>query len=322
MKDVIKDIYTPVLLDAGFTPEPDNDRFGPMGTCWRQTGNHGGGYYWTYGQKDLFDIKIHDFYFNEDSFLEFRFPEFISVTWYESISGEEVSPYRRLNAGCVKSFIGGEDPYRILLHKKIPITSVGIEITPAYYEDYLKRQYPGEYVNPLEAFRFIDQTEHFPEMVRLLKSVRDYRSEGIAAQLFYESKVAEAVSLIIERHKAQPKKTGTALSETDRQHLNDVTAYINDHYAYELPQERLAKIACMGTTKLKSSFKQMHECTITEYIQQRRMSQAEHLLSSTDLSIGQVAQTVGYQKASRFSELFRKSTGLLPGEYRKMIKER
>lgn len=320
MKDVIKDVYTPVLLQSGFVPEPENDRFCSMGTCWRQTGDHGGGYYWTYGQKDLFDIKIHDFYFHEDSFLEFRFPEFISITWYESISGEEISPYRRLNAGCVKSFIGGDEPYRILIHKKIPITSVGIEITPAYYEDYLKHQYPGEYVNPLEAFRFVDQTEHFPEMVRLLKSVKNYRGEGIAAKLFYESKVAEAVSLIIERYKAQPKKHRTALSEADRKRLEDVTAYINDHYACELPQERLAKIACMGTTKLKSSFKQMHDCTITEYIQQRRMSQAEHLLSSTDLSIGQIAQTVGYQKAGRFAELFRKSSGLLPGEYRKMTR--
>ena len=56
--------------------------------------------------------------------------------------------------------------------------------------------------------------------------------------------------------------------------------------------ERLTQIACMGTTKLKSSFKKVYNCTITEYIQQRRMSQAEYLLTSTGLSIGQIAQTV------------------------------
>ena len=74
----------------------------------------------------------------------------------------------------------------------------------------------------------------------------------------------------------------------------------------------------MGTTKLKSSFKKAYGCTITEYIQQRRMSQAEYLLTSTDLSIGQIAQTVGYSTSSRFAELFRMSTGLLPGEFRKV----
>ena len=40
----------------------------------------------------------------------------------------------------------------------------------------------------------------------------------------------------------------------------------------------LTQIACMGTTKLKSCFKKYYDCTITEYIQQRRMSQAEYLL--------------------------------------------
>ena len=84
-----------------------------------------------------------------------------------------------------------------------------------------------------------------------------------------------------------------------------------------IPLERLTQIACMGTTKLKSCFKKYYDCTITEYVQQRRMSQAEYLLAYTELTVGQVAQTVGYSTSSRFAELFRKSTGLLPLEYRK-----
>ena len=100
--------------------------------------------------------------------------------------------------------------------------------------------------------------------------------------------------------------------------LKNVIAYLNDHYAFDIPLERLAKIACMGTTKLKTSFKQLQGCTITEYIQQRRMSQAEHLLIDTDFTIGQIAEMIGYSTSSRFAELFRKSTGLLPIEYRKM----
>lgn len=77
----------------------------------------------------------------------------------------------------------------------------------------------------------------------------------------------------------------------------------------------------MGTTKLKTSFKQLQGCTITEYIQQRRMSQAEHLLIDTDFTMGQIAEMIGYSTSSRFAELFRKSTGLLPIEYRKMAQQ-
>ena len=97
-----------------------------------------------------------------------------------------------------------------------------------------------------------------------------------------------------------------------------MAAYLSDHYAAEIPMERLTQIACMGTTKLKSSFKKVYDCTITEYIQQRRMSQAEHLLTNTDLSIGQIAQTVGYSPPAALRSCSGKSTGLLPGEFRKV----
>ena len=95
-------------------------------------------------------------------------------------------------------------------------------------------------------------------------------------------------------------------------------SYIGDHYANDMPLETLARIACMGTTKLKYAFKQTYKCTITEYILSKRMAQAEHLLIDTDLTIGQISRSVGYKKTGNFSDAFRRNTGLLPHEYRKL----
>lgn len=307
-----------MLERNGFIRIEDHEHFNNVGVCWQLSPKFGEGHYWIYAQKDLFNIKIHDFFFNEDSIREFNMPECLSITQYESISGEELSPYRKLSAGCIKTFIGGSAPYKVLIHKKIPIRSIGIEIEPAYYEGYLKKQYPGMYTNPMSAFRQIDQTMDFPEMAHLLHQIKNYRGGGIAASLFYEGKIAETVSLVVDAQQNNKKMERKHLSKEDAAHLNDVTAYLNDHYAFDTPLKQLSMIACMGTTKLKATFKQLHNCTITEYVQQRRMSQAEHLLVKTDFTIGQIAQTVGYSSASRFSELFRKSTGILPIEYRKM----
>lgn len=121
--------YGRAMEEHGFLPDPENQRYGSMGLCWRHTSQQGGGFFWTYGQQDLYTIKIHDFFFHEDQLLEFHWPESLSVTWYESISGEEFSPCRRLVPGCVKSFIGGREPYRALIHRQIPIVSIGVEIT-------------------------------------------------------------------------------------------------------------------------------------------------------------------------------------------------
>lgn len=84
--------YGQAMEEHGFIPDPENRRYGSMGLCWRHSSRQGGGFFWTYGQQDLYTIKIHDFFFHEDQLLEFHWPESLSVTWYESISGEEFSP--------------------------------------------------------------------------------------------------------------------------------------------------------------------------------------------------------------------------------------
>lgn len=315
---IISDYYEPFLTDNHFIRAENNDNFNSAGQCWRLSSDVGEGFYWVYAQKDLYDIKIHDFYFHDDFFMEFNLTECLSITQYESISGEELNPYRRLSAGCIKAFIGGDKPYKALIHKKIPIRSIGIEVMPAYYEDYLKKQYPGDYISPLKAFRQLEQTTDFPAMAKLLHEVKLYRGDGIAAALFYEAKVAEAVSLVVEEQRKLLSRKEKQLTCRDIEQLENVIAYLNDHYAYDVPLERLAKIACMGTTKLKTSFKQLQGCTITEYVQKRRMSQAEHLLIDTDFTMGQIAEMIGYSTSSRFAELFRKSTGILPIDYRKI----
>ena len=61
-----------------------------------------------------------------------------------------------MSSGRIKTYIGCYSPYRVLILKNIPVRSIDFEIMPAYYEDYLKKQYPDEYHNPVEAFRKID----------------------------------------------------------------------------------------------------------------------------------------------------------------------
>ena len=318
---ILTDYYNTLLTESSFIPAPCGERFSPAGSCWTLSPELGGGHYWLYAQKDLFDIKIHDFFFHDDFVLNFDIPEGISITRYDSISGEELNPYRRLTAGSIQTIVGGKQNYKAIIHKRIPIHSVGIEIFPAYYEDYLKKQYPDEYFDLSAAFQSVDQAADFPAMSKLLFEIENYRGDGIAAALFYEAKVTEAIALVVDNQKKQAAKNAHPLSREDIEGLENVIRYIADHYAFDIPLSRLANIACMSETKLKNCFKRHTGCTVTEYIQGRRMSQAEHLLIDTDFTMGQIAQMIGYSTSSRFAELFKKSTGILPIEYRKIARK-
>ena len=269
----------------------------------------------------MFDIKIHDFYFHDDCCLDMAIPECISIQRYDSISGEELDPYRRLSAGDIQTIVGGKPRYRALIHKRIPIHAVGVEILPAYYEDHLKRQYPDLDFDLPAAFQSVDQATDFPAMSKLLFEIETYRGDGAAAALFYEAKVTEAIALVVDAWKRQSQRHERPLSAVDVARLQNVVSYIADHYAFDLPLGRLAGIACMSESKLKTCFKRQFGCSITQYIQGRRMSQAEHLLIDTDFTMGQIAQMIGYTTSSRFAELFKKSTGLLPIEYRKLARD-
>lgn len=315
----IEDFYQTLLTERGFSKISSNGKFNETGQTWELSKELGEGYYWVYVHKNLFNIKIHDFKFHQDFIMDYFIPQCLNIAYYESISGDELTPYRRMNANCVKTYIGGRSAFKAIIHKKVPIKSIDIEIMPDYYIDYLKSRYPKDYINPLDSFLAIDETTDFPEMILLLNQIKNYYGNGISAKLFYESKVAEAVSLIVARTQETSNQTFKHISANDKQQIHTVTAYIQDHYSYELPLEQLCKIACMGTTKLKQSFKIANGCTITEFIQSRRMGQAEYLLSHTDLTIAQISKTVGYANPSRFAELFRKSLGILPGEYRKVM---
>ena len=319
-RDILTDYYRPLLERSSFLPVPCPERFSPAGQCWEISPEVGGGCYWVYAKQDLFDIKIHDFFFHEDRCLDMAIPECISIQRYDSISGEELDPYRRLSAGDIQTIVGGKPRYRALIHKRIPIHSVGIEILPAYYEDFLKKRYPDIYFDLPAAFQSVDQAADFPAMSKLLFETENYRGDGAAAELFYEAKVTEAIALVVDAWKRQGFRRERPLSAEDAQSMQNVVSYIADHYAFDIPLSRLAGIACMSETKLKSCFRRQLGCSVTQYIQGRRMSQAEHLLINTDFTMGQIAQMIGYTTSSRFAELFKKSTGILPVEYRKIAR--
>lgn len=321
MENIIASYGKELEQSRGFVRIPTPEGFHPLGVTWQMADGQGEGFYWVYAQKNLFAVKIHDFFYYEDTFMCFDKPGCLSISEYTSISGEELSPYRRLSAGCIKTFVGGSQPYRMIVHKNIPVKSISVELLPTYYERYLHQQYPEQYKHPSEIFREIDQVRDWPEMRRLFFELKNYtQNEGLASNLFFEAKVSECMALVLN-YARQQEGRGRLISAADEQALQNVLAYINDHYATDLPLKRLAGIAYMGTTKLKTLFKAYTGLSITAYIQERRIAQAEHLLLETDLAIEQIARAVGYSTSSRFAVLFKRQCGLLPSAFKGLARK-
>ncbi len=316
--------YSDILSARGFRKISADENYPPEGELYQVPKEMAIGNYWVYAEEELFDIKIHDFYYEKDTVFQLEsgeWPSCLNIAYYDSVSGEEFHPYRQLSSGCIKTFFGGDTQFKCVFHKNIPLRSIGIEIFPEYYENYLCSVYGSDYVDPTDAFKNINQTFHFPELVTVFKQIWAYRGTGMGAKMFYRSKVDEIICLILEYSKtAAPNRT--AVSAEDLRLIQDVSDYINGHFNTEIRLDYLSTIACMGTTKLKETFRIVHGISISQYIKERRMSHAENLLATTNLPIDQVSLAIGYHNAGRFAAGFKAYCGLYPSEYRSFAKSR
>ena len=97
---------------------------------------------------------------------------------------------------------------------------------------------------------------------KIHRSAEQGKGSGISAGLFYEGKVAEAISLIVEwsRLQQQRKEVRKKLSVQDVQQLENLTLYLNDHCIQDIPLEQIVRISCMSARKLQTAFKEYHGC--------------------------------------------------------------
>lgn len=77
---------------------------------------------------------------------------------------------------------------------------------------------------------------------------------------------------------------------------------------------KLAKIAAMSESKLKTYFKEYYGTTIYQYFQKHRMQKAKAMLVSKKYKLSQVSMELGYENTSSFKKAFQKVFDQLPGE--------
>lgn len=84
----------------------------------------------------------------------------------------------------------------------------------------------------------------------------------------------------------------------------------------ELSSGIIAREQGISPGYLSAVFRKETGKTLSEFIRERRMELAEHLLSGTELQIQTVALHCGIMDVQYFTKLFKRRTGMTPSEYR------
>lgn len=110
-------------------------------------------------------------------------------------------------------------------------------------------------------------------------------------------------------------------NEEKVQRMNKVFKYITINYKENISLQEIADIASMTPQAFCKYFRERTQKTLTEFINEVRISHACKMLYSEEYSIEQVCYDSGFNSPSNFNRQFKKTVQMPPLEFRKKVQE-
>ncbi len=96
--------------------------------------------------------------------------------------------------------------------------------------------------------------------------------------------------------------------------------WLRDHFRQPHAVSAVVAESGIAERSLKRRFAAATGSTVIGYIQNLRIEEAKRLLESGDSSSEEIAPAIGYENPAFFRKLFKRSTGLTMGQYRRMFR--
>ena len=200
-------------------------------------------------------------------------------------------------------------------------------------------KYEGEDRNPYRECKYYTEEEY----VDLLLELKD--GEKILAKLFNEYGNCCYRLLTPEQNEIVDKKISEMMSgkisdakkrtllldvvkifwgksdSSEQNHLlvESVVEYVGKNFAENISMEKIADYFNVSLYYLCHLFKNYTNTSLMQFINSRRILYAKKLLRETDLTITEICYAAGFCDASYFTKQFKKSEGISPGRYKKIL---
>jgi len=142
----------------------------------------------------------------------------------------------------------------------------------------------------------------------------------------YGRKVAQQVELNFSHEIRKPYEEQRYLEGGVDRHPDELISQIQFWMSKNLTSidtlDSIANQFGVSTRTLTRRFKSATGTSATQYWQQLRIDTAKELLTSSNLSVLEISDIVGYSDQSYLTKLFKKETGHTPTDYRTMVRKK
>lgn len=293
------------------------------------------GYFLHYSRPGYYDLGIADYTITENFSLTFANPTrlmrfgtvYAGATRFRLADGP-IDSFTPSSFFVVEKDIRGKQAWKKGDHYH------GVEIT--IYENYFKEIIAGEHHQTisLDTFQENHTYRYLPlDIVSIIQRLQSLSALDGLNSLFLEAKILECIAIIFGEIQASPDNAFTTqlnrgtvsigknrkltLTSYDISALHKAHSYLTEH-AFQPPTiEALSEIVLLNPQKLKAGFSFYYHMAIGEYVNSIRMTAAANLLFTTERSVHDIAQAVGYDYCSNFIKMFKKTYNMTPLSYRK-----
>ena len=192
------------------------------------------------------------------------------------------------------------DPNRPLEFFFVGVTDFQVGGLPAncfMHENDCPVQKTGAYQEQFEVF--------FMELIK----------ETLYRRVHYEQ-ISNSICSCILALALRAMERGTGVEETVSHHSMRIKEYIDKNCTSDMNLAQLSSAVYISQTYLSHIFKAEMGVSPIQYLINKRIDYAKHLLANSDYSIAQIAAECGYDDPVYFSQVFKRLTTYSPKKFR------
>ena len=157
---------------------------------------------------------------------------------------------------------------------------------------------------------------HDPLVSQIALTLANEMQFGFADHILADA-LSTTLAVRIIRHCVDPSAIKLAtFSGLSRERLQRVRDYIDAHLADRFTLTDLAGVACLIPYHFSRSFKLALGIGPQHYVIHRRLERAKTPIRRTNQPLAWVAQEAGFADQSHLTSVFRRETGMTPGQFR------
>ena len=165
--------------------------------------------------------------------------------------------------------------------------------------------------------RFYHQSRFNGATFSVLKQILGCCYKDETRRLFFEAKSLELVALKLAELEGKDAYESSELNRRETDQVREAYDILRSNLDNPPGLAELSLLVGTNRNRLNHGFKEIYGDTVFNILRNARLSKAWTLLRETDLSIAQIALSVGYSHQANFTIAFRKQFGRTPKTVRK-----